>query len=1228
MGSINSAIGANVAIDFGALAKLANGKYNKGEIVGELGRNGSFAFKKINNHVGFYHDRNNVRTSEEQNRVTNLAVFKAILTRYGGMANRGNEYIPDDGQMTIDDILNHDISTAEGRTQVEEALNSFGPYVKEAFKYLLTDGNDTRPLSRDELHRLLELLDGQDVDKTVAKNMGDLAKLRQFKQYGEGESQDVLNLVKGLRVRNISNTERARVLTASGNHGAYDFDLSELEAVARVVPRSDPAASRLKSVFQLVANMDQLREMVWDDGVTAADMNMYVAEKAGTTTHVDNALNRDDRTCKRYILDTVVGYVRQVSEAAAHISNEGRTSAAKRDEAVRGFLVAHDGTCVERRLANLVSWLHPAADDGKEIVETIDKLYDELVSGDNPQNGESDEVLCRKFREKLSEMLVGKKRWLVYVEPPQQDGGKWTVRMAVSQTDGQPLLQTVTEAYVREQADLLYRYCKEEVAYEPDLVTDQRDAVNDERVVPPTGGKYDYANEMRTLAGTLLGKDDATLVDDVRNALGKSALLPAGEFDLNGAVERELRKLRETANYGADYGQFIDLEFRDALTNRERLVRLIAGRISVDSHPRSELVRANVSVSALKLARYINNEATLRERFNGGNLSVEDLADKIANAVYSASMNEDNQTLREFLDAHVHANGTLKCVPKETVIVTSDDTKAVVGMMTALDKLEVYANPTHRIPDVSGMRNGNSVEFEEGLRPVPDEDARPLNAKGVKIAVRNAYPQGVGDEVIKSAQDIYKRARLNDDKVRDFNEALVRSKGKPTLSDAFTAFWNSVTDRFAHALHSAAFAGSVEGREKRLNLVDDMARSIYRKVLNAVLDSYVNDSTYEMIRSSICHVFTDAAAEFIGPPDYSRTDASDLIMAFWSMTDQALSVLMDVFPESEKTPRQEIVEKNFFLDREMALAADRKEGELREEFRVRELRTRPDVGTWPQDGDCMFLVANSTYEDQRSSVSPFKAKLLLGSKDNVQDVRVKNGVLMFKPADGDESVDWSLFFGKDWSQVPKQTEAFFAEFSRLADDPGDEEEDLAYLLGDSDEKYVQTKSSMPGTSDALADKVERLSGFLGNLMDEAGDSGTARTKQFHPAINDVLREYRDKVAAASPDELEDVRNPKTLKSMVDEKLVSLMEGLDEKSKARDLLLGAKILLDHALDRIADDWPNSRKSESVEAEPVKTEPVKTEPNKVRPMRPDFDLTEESDEEEDDEDDDDGRPLDNE
>lgn len=105
----------------------------------------------------------------------------------------------------------------------------------------------------------------------------------------------------------------------------------------------------------------------------------------------------------------------------------------------------------------------------------------------------------------------------------------------------------------------------------------------------------------------------------------------------------------------------------------------------------------------------------------------------------------------------------------------------------------------------------------------------------------------------------------------------------------------------------------------------------------------------------------------------------------------------------------------------------------------------------------------------------------------------------------------------------------------------------------------------------------------------------------------------------SPDELEDVRNPKTLKTMVDEKLVSLMEGLDEKSKARDLLLGAKILLDHALDRIADDWPNSRKSESVEAEPVKTEP-----NKVRPMRPDFDLTEESDEE----DDDDGRPLDNE
>ena len=780
-GSINNTIGENATIDFNAIRDLSNGRFNMGEIVGEADKNGKFTFKSINSHVGCRHGRNNVRTTVEQNRATNMAVFKALLAHYAAETNRRNEIVQDDAEvMSVDEVLARDISR-EGEMIEQELGHYQNPYIREAFRYLLLDGNDKRPLSRDELHRLIELLEGQGDGKSVEENISDLKGLRRFKQYGDGADQNVFRLIKGLQVEGITNEHRARVLAASRNQGGYDFDLDGLKRFAgefcerfqpmlreanpgavqftadeiakglpdftRRIGRGRPAnaaeltALHLAQIFRLVDHMDKLREMVWNRDVSSADLNAYLSAKIGTVTHSNaNAAGQTEEGKKLYILNTVVTYVRQMTEAIARLSKAANFNTdEERNAAFRSLLAANDGACVELRFENIGKWLNPEVDDDKPIKDLIFEVYDEVTAA-----GGEDDVLCRKFREKLAEKLVGKRRPLVYLERARDGDGRWAFRSAKSSATGAPLLQTVTEAYIREQADLFYEYINgiTELTIETEA-KDLQEAVADERVVPQNGGVYDYENEVRTLAGTLRGdaSPDAAFVDEVRGALERAGLLPRGNFDLQNAVAGELERLRDCANYGADYGQFIDPEFRDALTNRERLVRLIAGRIGAGNCPQSELIRANLPVSALKVARYINNDFTLCAAYNSGKLlSAESLADRIANAIYSISRRADELLrsgnnadrteglrLKDFLNRNVNPNGTLKCVPGRTDLVANVDENRIGAMMKALVKMEQYANPA----------------YDLAMGRVDSETLRRLNEHGVTLEdVDGANPGG------------------------------------------------------------------------------------------------------------------------------------------------------------------------------------------------------------------------------------------------------------------------------------------------------------------------------------------------------------------------------------------------------------------------------------------------------------------------------------------------------
>ena len=189
--SINQLVGTGT-IAFNDLQSITNGKYNMGEVQAVIGQD-KVKFAKVNNHVSMTR-YNNVVSTPEQNLKTNAAIFKAIATEFGKDV-QGDR---------LDDLFTKGLSTikvadesasdvADDESFVEmfegpepdDVLNDFhNPYVKEAFKFLLTGGNQYRSVSRDEIHMLLDKLGSYKHGANVSNDMQKLAELRNFKETG------------------------------------------------------------------------------------------------------------------------------------------------------------------------------------------------------------------------------------------------------------------------------------------------------------------------------------------------------------------------------------------------------------------------------------------------------------------------------------------------------------------------------------------------------------------------------------------------------------------------------------------------------------------------------------------------------------------------------------------------------------------------------------------------------------------------------------------------------------------------------------------------------------------------------------------------------------------------------------------------------------------------------------------------------------------------------------
>lgn len=161
-------------------------------------------------------------------------------------------------------------------------------------------------------------------------------------------------------------------------------------------------------------------------------------------------------------------------------------------------------------------------------------------------------------------------------------------------------------------------------------------------------------------------------------------------------------------------------------------------------------------------------------------------------------------------------------------------------------------------------------------------------------------------------------------------------------------------------------------------------------------------------------------------------------------------------------------------------------------------------------------------------------------------MRVDNGVLLFKPVGKDEPVDWREFFGNDWSYISDEMRDFFTQVSKLAEE-------------------------MPGTWNDFLDAFRDLSRpLLAHVYN--CDYDFAETLQ--KALESLPKYYASRLNDAT-ENLDKIRNPKWFRSLMDDKLTQGVEYSVEKGHRErtriNLVRGVRVLLDHVLDRIAENW---------------------------------------------------------
>lgn len=287
------------------------------------------------------------------------------------------------------------------------------------------------------------------------------------------------------------------------------------------------------------------------------------------------------------------------------------------------------------------------------------------------------------FKNHLMEKFAGQQRQ-AFELTKNKDDQTWTVRLLVAPDENveagktysgknmpplqtlKPILKRFTDADIAQMGDLFFDYGKDSpwILTFPELevvgMTDERS---------PQAG-YNYFNEMRELAQKTLGDDDEKSLEsnesfkDLVATVGRELErnnMKLSDSDLQRQVETTLRELRGWKNeelYDKRLSPFMDDQFADLLTNKERLAKLVENMIFTgkntfrityptdkpDTCPATPLLVRNLKPSAIKVARALRE--LIPKKYQ--DVGIETLANRIANGFVTVCKDIKPNTVYEF----------------------------------------------------------------------------------------------------------------------------------------------------------------------------------------------------------------------------------------------------------------------------------------------------------------------------------------------------------------------------------------------------------------------------------------------------------------------------------------------------------------------------------------------------------------------------------------------------
>lgn len=235
-------------------------------------------------------------------------------------------------------------------------------------------------------------------------------------------------------------------------------------------------------------------------------------------------------------------------------------------------------------------------------------------------------------------------------------------------------------------------------------------------------------------------------------------------------------------------------------------------------------------------------------------------------------------------------------------------------ILTGLPPDQLTADQRHLVIDSAGTfvdwRDRGIFTQSAGEIPVPQVATgfRPelpdiSDAMDVDPVIIKLYAQGFEDEVFDVASD------------------AVDDKGKPYLTEEFGRSLNEL----GSALRENDPVGAcLEFVSKLVPSTIDRLPSLAALERGSVYDDIVTrlakvrtDCSGEMLRRQVRDIFTDVAASCLrrGMNGLERTEASDLVMAYWAMADQALEILERFRPEPRATVETEASEAESLNER-------------------------------------------------------------------------------------------------------------------------------------------------------------------------------------------------------------------------------------------------------------------------------------------------------------------------